>query len=219
MTTMQYNGLAWAAALVALLVLAIGGRILFQRGWFLGWLRGTCGLALLALAVAAGVVAYDLRSYAALPPPGEALLTLGFKAQGSQRYQVTLEERGFERNAIINGDLWQLDARVFGWKGLATLIGLRPGYRLELLTGRYLGEQQQMGAEPSRIPLAESPYGIDLWRWLREGGHDLFLFDAHGARVTFLPLADGARYTVRLTSTGLLAEPQNQAARDALARR
>ncbi|MOA59043.1 hypothetical protein D3C78_1835670 [compost metagenome] len=65
--------------------------------------------------------------------------------------------------------------------------------------------------------LASSPYGIDLWRWLREGQHDLFLFDARGTRVTFLPLADGAQYAVRLTSTGLLAEPQNQAAKDALA--
>lgn len=214
---MQYNGLAWVAALVALLVLLIGGRTLLRRGWLLGWLRGTCGLGLLALAALLAVVAYDLRSYAELPPAGEALLTLGVKAQGAQRYGVTLQERGRERNLILDGDLWQLDVRVFGWKGLATLIGLRPGYRLELLAGRYRTDGRQGDTEPNRILLAQSPYGVDLWRWLRESGQDLFLFDARGARVTFLPLTDGALYTLRLTSTGLLAEPQNEAARLALA--
>ncbi len=214
---MQYNGLAWVAALMALLVLAIAGRILFDRSWLLGWLRGTGGLAILALAGLVAVVAYDLRSYAPLPASGETLLTLSFKAEGDQRYRATLREGASERNVIINGDLWQLDARVFGWQKLATLIGLRSGYRLELLSGRYLTVEQQASAEPSRVVLASSPYGIDLWRWLREGRHDLFLFEARGARVTFLPLADGALYAVRLTSAGLLAEPQNQAAKDALA--
>lgn len=214
---MQYNGLAWAVALIALLVLAIGGRMLLQRGWFRGWLRGTCGLAILGLAALIALVAYDLRSYSPLPPAGEPLLTLSVKAEGSQRYLVTLREGGQERSAILNGDLWQLDARVLAWKGLATLIGLRPGYRLELLAGRYLAMEQQTSAEPSRVALAASPYGVDLWRWLREGRRDLFLFDARGARVTFLPLTDGAVYAVRLAGTGLLAEPQNQAARDALA--
>jgi hypothetical protein len=190
---MQYNGLAWAVALVALLVLTLGGRILFRRGWFLGWLRGTCGLGLLLLAVLAAVMAWDLRSYAALPPAGDALLSLSVNAQGTQRYRVTLQEREAQRNVIVNGELWQLDARVFGWKGLATLIGLRPGYRLESLSARYRDIE-------------------------REAGMDLFLVDARGARVAFLPLVDGAVYRVRLTSEGLLAEPQNEPARAALVR-
>lgn len=213
---MQYNGLAWATALAALMVLAIAGRILGNRSWFLGWLRGTCGLALLAVALLVGVVAYDLHSYAPLPRQGQALLTLSFQAEGTQRYRATVREGGRERSVILSGDLWQLDARVFDWKGLASLIGLQPGYRLELLAGRYLSAEQQAAAEPSRIALASSPYGIDVWRWLREGRHDLFLFDARGARVTFLPMADGAVYSVSLGSAGLVAEPQTQAARAAL---
>lgn len=215
---MQYNGLAWAAALVALLVLTLGGRLLLRRGWLLGWIRGTCGLALLALAGVVGVVAWDLRSYAALPPPGEELAILDIEAQGSQRYRVSLQEGERRRDLIVNGELWRLDARVLGWKGLAALIGLRPGYRLELLAARYRDVGRQDGGESSRIPLAQSLYGIDLWRWLRESGWDLFLFDIRGERLTFLPLVDGAAYRVRLTGSGLLAEPHNQVAREALAR-
>ncbi|MCQ4346516.1 hypothetical protein NGA35_03495 [Pseudomonas stutzeri] len=211
---MQYNGLAWAVALLALLVLGIGASTLLRRGWFLGWLRGTCGLFLLCLAAAAALVAWDLRSYATLPQPGEVLATLSIKGQGSQRYQVSLQEGEHQRDLIVHGELWQLDARVFGWKGLATLIGLQSGYRFETLSSRYRTALRD-DAEPSRVALARSPYGIDLWRWLRESGWDLLLFDARGARVTFLPLVDGAVYRLRLTSEGLLAEPQNAAARTA----
>ena len=64
---MQYDGLAWAVALVAMLALLVALRILLNTGWFLGWLRGTCGLAFLALAGLIGLAAYDLYSYSPLP--------------------------------------------------------------------------------------------------------------------------------------------------------
>lgn len=215
---MQYNGLTWAIALMALLVLVIAGRVLRRPGWFLGWLRGTCGLAILALAVLVGVVAYDLYSYTEVPAAGRSLATLKFSAEGSQRYRVTIQEGARERNTILDGDLWQLDARVLGWSRLATLIGLRPGYRLDTLSSRYQTAEQQAMAESSRAVLGVSPYGLDLWRWLRDTEQGLFLFDARGARVTLLPMADGAVFNVSLTSAGLVAEAQNQAAQDALAR-
>lgn len=47
---MQYDGLAWGIALLALLAVVVAARILFDRSWFLGWLRGTVGLAFVALA-------------------------------------------------------------------------------------------------------------------------------------------------------------------------
>ena len=48
------------------------------------------------------------------------------------------------------------------WKGLAELIGLEPGYRLERLSGRFLAIEQQALAQHGRVQLAESPYGLDL---------------------------------------------------------
>ncbi|EPB7757048.1 hypothetical protein ACRSA7_006115, partial [Pseudomonas aeruginosa] len=58
---MQYDGLAWAFALLALLAALVAVRILFERTWFLGWLRGTCGLAFVAVATLLLVLAWDLR--------------------------------------------------------------------------------------------------------------------------------------------------------------
>ena len=71
---MQYDGLAWAVALLAVLALLVALRILLNTGWFLGWLRGTCGLAFLALAGLVGLVAYDLYAYEPLQP-GKPLVT------------------------------------------------------------------------------------------------------------------------------------------------
>ena len=212
---MQHDGLAWFTGLLALLALFIAARILFSPNWFLAWLRGTAGLAFLALALLVGVVAYDLRSYDA-QVQDKPLVTLSFVADGAQRYRVNLLEGGEEREVLLEGDLWQLDARLLGWKGLAALIGLEPGYRLEKLSGRFLAIEQQQNARHAQVQLAQSPYGIDLWRWLRLGQRDLFLSEPQAARVTYLPIADGAMFAVSLSPTGLLAKPLNQAAEQAL---
>ncbi len=211
---MQYDGLAWATALLALLAVLVAARILFGGNWLLGWLRGTCGLAFIGLAGLMGLVAYDLLGYAPLPE-GKPLVTLSFKAEGPL-YRVSLLEGGHERSVTLEGDLWQLDARLLQWKGLAALIGLQPGYRLEKLSGRFLAIEQQTLAQHARVELARSPYGIDLWRWLRIGQHDLLMFDPQARRVNFLPIADDAVYAVSLTPTGLLAQPMNQSAKQAL---
>jgi len=211
---MQYQGLAWVLALLGVLSSLIAARILFNRHWFLGWLRGTCGLAFVALAGLIGLLAWDVSSYRAWPQE-KPLATLSFKAEGPY-YRVDLLQGATERSVLLEGDLWQLDARFMRWKGLAQLIGLQPGYRLEKLSGRFLSIEQQNLAQRTRVELARSPYGVDLWRWLRLGQRDLFIFDAQAGRVTYLPIADNAVYSISLTPTGLLAEPMNQAARQAL---
>lgn len=211
---MQYDALAWATALLALLVLFIALRILFGGRWFLAWLRGTSGLVFLAAAALVGLVAYDLSRYDPLPA-NKPLLTLSFHRTANV-YQVDILEGGVQRSVNLEGDLWQLDVRLLQWKGLAALIGLEPGYRLEKINSRFLSIEQQSQARYTQAELTSSLYGVDLWRWLRLGQHDLFLFDAQARRVTYLPMADQAVFNVSLTPTGLLAEPMNEAAHQAL---
>ena len=182
---MQYDGLAWAFALLALLAALVAVRILFERTWFLGWLRGTCGLAFVAVAALLLVLAWDLRSYSLLKPE-QPMATLSFQAEGPQRYRVLIQEGANERSVVLDGELWQLDARIFRWKGLAALIGLAPGYRLDALSGRFLALEQQ--SRGRRLGLSQSPLGVDLWRWLRAGEHDLFLFEPLAGRAQGLAL-------------------------------
>ncbi|MDD1507393.1 hypothetical protein [Pseudomonas sp. CNPSo 3701] len=211
---MQYDALAWATALLALLVLFIALRILFGGRWFLAWLRGTSGLIFLAASALVGLVAYDLSRYEPLPA-NKPLLALSFHRTANV-YQVDILENGVQRSVNLEGDLWQLDVRLLQWKGLAALIGLEPGYRLEKINSRFLSIEQQSQARYTQAELTSSLYGVDLWRWLRLGQHDLFMFDAQARRVTYLPMADQAVFNVSLTPTGLLAEPMNEAAHQAL---
>lgn len=202
-------------ALVGMLVLIVAARLLFDRDWLLGWLRGTLGLAFLATAGVIGLIACDLFSYRALPEDGRLAL-VSFHADGLQHYRVDIEEGNKTRSTTLDGDLWQLDARLFKWKGLAALIGLEPGYRLDRLSGRYLAIEQQQLAHNIKVTLAESPGDIDTWRWLRLSRQDLGLFDPQALRVTFLPMADNATYALDLKPTGLLVQPLSPEAHQAM---
>ena len=212
---MQYNGLVWGCVLLSLLLLGLSGRLLVERSWLLGWLRGTAGMLGILAALCLSMLAYDLYSYKPLPETGEPLLEISFRADGTQRYLVTLTEGERVRTIPLTGDLWQLDVRVLRWKGLAALIGLEPGCRLDQLTGRFLSAEQEAGADGNRVLLSRSPAGLDLWRWLRDNRRDFGMFDAWGGRISFQPMADRAKYEVRLTAAGLMIEPVNDSAREA----
>ncbi|EWC40411.1 hypothetical protein [Stutzerimonas stutzeri] len=212
---MQYLGLAVVVALLALLVLLVALRLLTGGNWLLGWLRGTCGFLVLALAGVIGVIACDVSTYAALPKEGP-LVTVGFQAQGPQRYEVSLEQGGETRTMILEGDLWQLDLRLLRWKSLAELIGLEPGYRLERLSGRYLAVEQQNLSRLGQVILSEKPLGMDVWQWLQLERRSLHLLEPQTLRVDYIPIADGAVYAIDLAPTGLLARPVSAAAGEAL---
>jgi len=212
---MQYLGLAVVIALVGLIILWIALRMLFGGHWLLGWLRGTIGLLVLAGAAITGLIAWDIFSYRSLPE-GSPVATLSFEADGAQRYKVRIEQGKELRFATLEGDLWQLDARILRWKGIATLIGLEPGYRLHKLSGRYLAVEQQDQARYAEAVLAQSPLDADFWNWLRTCQCTSLVLEAQPQRVTFMPIADGASYRIEMNPTGLLASPANAAAEQVL---
>lgn len=212
---MQFIGLGIGIAILALVILLFAARLLLGERWLMGWLRGMLGLSLLSIAVIGALIAYDISTYAEIPSD-KPLLTISAKAEGPQRYRVTVLEGATERSFLLDGDLWQLDARQLHWKGLADLIGLKSGYRLETLNGRFFAIEQQELAAFTHVELAKSRYGVDFWQWLRNFEKDLFIVDANPLRVSYLPIADGAVYSVSLVPTGLMAEPLNNAAQQAL---
>jgi len=212
---MQYLGLAVVVALVALLTALIAVRMLAGGSWLLGWLRGTAGMLVLSLAAVVGLVAWDVKTYKPLDP-AKPLASLTFEADGQQRYQVKVEEGQEIRYVTLEGDLWQLDMRALQWKGLAALIGLEPGYRLERLSGRYLAVEQQDQAPRPYVKLASSKAGVDPWEWLQRCRCGSMVVEPKQRRVSFLPIADGAVYTVEMAPTGLLAKPASPAAEQAM---
>ncbi|KHL68939.1 MULTISPECIES: hypothetical protein [Pseudomonas] len=210
---MQYDGLAWLGGALATLVTLLAVRLLWRRGWLAGWLRGNLALGLLALAALLGLLVKALLAYAPLPESNRPLVTLSFQALAPQQYQVALLEGTRERQAILQGDLWQLDVRMLRMKGLAELIGLESGYRLERLAARYMAIEQQALQNQADL-LEDAP--LDFWHLLRLPQRSLWLLDATPLRSGQLPMADGAVYVVSLSAAGLLAQPLNPAAQRAV---
>lgn len=194
-------------------VIFIGGlgRLFHARfASALGRLLG--GLVLMLCFVLVASVALNLRTYLRLTYE-QPVATLSFTALGPQSFRATLTDAGGAiHTAELRGDDWELSARVLKWKGLATIIGLDPVYRLDRLEGRYQNAGQERNDYHSVLDLGAGAGGLDLWSLA--SGHTAWLpwVDAGYGSAAYLPMADGAQYTVSLSPTGLLARPANPAA-------
>lgn len=177
---------------------------------------GLSGAALLVLALFAAALLANLYTYRRFTHE-QPLAELEFTHLGEYAYRVRLHEpAGSVRSFELRGDQWQLDARIMKWHGVATLAGLDPLYRLERLNGRYRDVVLERSAPRSVYGLAAHA-GLDLWLMAQRHGRWLPWLDASYGNATYMPMAPGARYEVRITASGLIARPLNPAARAALA--
>lgn len=197
--------------LVALMLVAI----LWQgRNWFKAWLKGSMGFVLLAGCIITLFMLADIWSYRQLLGE-QPLATLSMTQLGDQSYDVTLAEEGeAEKHFKLLGDQWQLDVRLLTWVGPLAGAGAKPIYRLDRLSGRYLSLEQERNAKRSVHALSTSRW-LDVWYLLREA--DLWLDARYGSAV-YMPMTDGAVFSVHLTAKGMLARPVNDVAKGSLDR-
>jgi hypothetical protein len=173
---------------------------------------------LLLAAVAATVVLFlwpvlqSLHSYSPAVP-GATVAELSFEQTGSRSYLATLTRLPDGRSQVfqLTGDQWRLDGRTLEWRGLAADLGLRPVFRLERLTARRTRADDGDEGPTSSFALSDSS-GEDVWAKSRT--HPLWRRFVQGehAEGAWQPLADRARFTVRLAGNALSIEPANEAA-------
>jgi hypothetical protein len=199
-------------AVFGVLLLALALQRLFRARFLSASGSAFMGLLLLAAAALTFTVSLNLHTYARLTHE-QPVAQIVFEARGPQRYVATLTQvpNGEMLNFVLAGDEWQLDARVLKWKGWANLIGLDAQYRLERVGGRYREIEQERHDERTVYPLSENP-GVDLWTLSNQYPKWLPFVDAVYGSATYLPMADGAKYEVTMTQTGLVARPLNPAA-------
>ena len=167
------------------------------------------GLALVGLAAA------NLFSYARLAHEQEAARVTS-RQLGERHFAVTLQTNNAPaRHFELRGDEWQIDARVLKWRPMGNLLGLDTLYRLERLSGRYGDAAAERAAQRTVYDLAEAP-GLDIWLLIRRYQRYLPLADALYGSAAFVPMAEGAEYTVIVLTSGLAVRPANEAARKAV---
>lgn len=202
------------AILVFFIALALVGVMLAwrRRGWLMQWLKGNFGLILLLAGVWLFLSVLDLWSYRQLLKE-EPIVTVSIYKLGEQEFDLTLATAdGEEQRYLIKGDQWQLDVRLIIWKGPIAALGNMPLYRLDRISGRYLSLEQERNSDRTVYELSQSSW-FDLWRFIKKYGVWL---DAQFGNAVYMPLENGAVYSVQLTPKGLLARPLNDVAEQAL---
>ncbi len=207
---------------VAIIVFAALGFILFilgvQRIWrrriVAGSFEGLVGLLLLALAALMAAISINLYTYDRLTHESK-IAEISFREIGPQHFGAIVLFKDNTKILDLRGDEWQIDARVLKWHGLAVLIGFDTLYRLDRLSGRY----RDIGRERTGLRTVHSlseEQGLDLWMTARRYARWIPWVDAVYGSATYMPMVDGASYTVSVSSTGLLARPSNDIANKAV---
>lgn len=205
--------LAGFGGLVLLIALS---RWLAGRPWAcLGHLA--LAVALLSAALWLWPVATHLATYETRRADAP-IAEIACERTSSRSYRVTLTRLPGGRMQVfeVTGDEWQLRTRALSWQGRAVDLGLRPGYRLDRLGIRSAGAPADGRPLPASYALTEGA-GADVWSAARSASAWSKFAVATTVVGPWLPLADGARFEVRLQPQALAVRPVNEAAAKSLA--
>ncbi|MCG8315649.1 MAG: multidrug transporter [Pseudomonadales bacterium] len=212
---MEYEWIAGIFVGACIVFLVVGLATLARNHWFLAWLRGSLGFSCLLLALLFGLLSINIFSYKNLIAESP-VATISFTKHGNQEFSVTLVQAGDEEQRFrVTGDLWQVDAKVIKWDGLLASLGFSAGYKLDRLQGRYIALEDERSLERTVYALSEPDVGFDLWEVIQTTPW-LPWVDAVYGSATYLPMADGAIFSVSLSSSGLVARPMNERAESAV---
>jgi len=206
-------------AIPALFALVMAIALLARRRRSAGigrFLRGMFGLGFLLVAIALGALALALHSYRSLHAD-VPVAQIALRQIAPQRFSATLTpDAGDSRTVELQGDQWEVDARVVRWQLPARLAGVPPLYRLERISGRYLDIQKEREATRSLFDLTDAGQ-LDLWTLKRQFPQWLPFVDADFGSGAYLPMVDGGSFDLLLSPDGgLVAKPADQATRDKL---
>lgn len=194
---------AGALALFGLLIGRSGGRT--ARFKTLRWLFG---LTCIVIALALGGAGLLLRQYVWLVED-VPVANIQLRQLGTQTFEATLRAGDAAPKVLeLRGDEWQLDARVLRWRLPALLAGVPPVYSLERLSGRYGDPKQELTA-PRTVHDLRADW--DFWTVKQKYLARLPIADARWGSAAYLPMLDGASYTVFINPRGgLVAKPADE---------
>jgi len=219
MNPLGYICIALGILFVVFVVLTLN-RI--KRGKIIGsTLYGLQGTVIFLLLVIILLIFSNLNTYQRLTYENDIAEVL-IRKLGRQKYQLVLiYSQGSEQVKepeyySLYGDEWQLDTRVIKWKGWANIIGLDSYYQLDRLSGRYTNIQQANTSLASAYQLTGEQKGMSIWKLKSLMKSKLPFLDAYYGQSIFVPMRDGAKFSVSISQAGLVVRPVNESAIQAL---
>jgi hypothetical protein len=212
---MTFNALIVVFGLTGVLFFITAVRRVRRHRIASGLFSGVTSLALFLIAACALTVAMNLRTYQRLSAE-QAAGELQFTRVGYHQFNGVFTFPSGERaDFALRGDEWQVDARVLKWQAFANLLGFDAAYRLDRISGRYTSVEDERSQLRTVYPLNQ-PDRVDLWELVHRYRSWVPWIDALYGSATYLPMADGALYEIKVSQSGLVARPLNQAARAAV---
>ena len=206
---MLQGSITFILVVLGLGALAGAGFLLFRRGWFWIWLKASFAMSLASFAVIALLSLIDFLSYQQLLAE-VPIASISIYEKQPQHFDLTLiASDGKEQRFEIHGDQWQLDARLLTWVGPLAALGKKPLYRLDRISGRYISLEQARNSEQSIYGLEQSA-AIDIWQILQAMPSWI---DANYGSAVYMPMENGAVYSVLLTAKGMNVRPVNSIAK------
>ena len=188
---------------LGLLLLAAGVRGFRRRRGVRGTVGTLSGLLLLVIATCFGLIAAGMRGYRVLTSEQTAA-TMTVQRGDGHRFSVQMEyPDGSSEDYDLSGDELYVDARILKWHPLANFLGIRTGYQLDRISGRYLEFADEVNQLRTLYQLNQ-PEDFDLFGIIRRFPQLEPLVDAEYGSASFLPVDDGGIYQLRVSTTGLL---------------
>lgn len=213
------DGLLIISGLLALAVTGLGWRFVHQlkrRRIMSGMLWSVQGMIAFCAFVMVLLVYSNLHTYQRLTYE-TVIADVYVREIGPQKFQLSLSYSDADNDQhyyVLEGDQWQLDARVLKWKSWANLIGLDSFYQLDRLSGRYANVNHARTRKPSVHDLSTQSQGLDIWKMKQLMRDKIGFVDALFGQGVFMPMVDGSHFKVSIGQQGLITRPANDAARN-----
>jgi hypothetical protein len=166
-------------------------------------MRGTLGLATLALGVILAAGALGLRGYNGFTRE-DVVATVRVRPVAPQRFdaEVRLPD-GRTLGFVLAGDELYIDAHILKWQPIAAYLGLHTVYQLDRVAGRYRNIEQERASVRTVHSIAPDTL-VDLFDLRRRYAFLAPLFDAEYGSASFVAVTRPAELEVRVSTTGLL---------------
>jgi|HubBroStandDraft_5_1064220.scaffolds.fasta_scaffold38975_2 hypothetical protein len=229
----SFMSLGWYWIVVPLAAAALGVFVLLRgfghvfggrpaRG--AGHLMVGSPLALLGLGVA--LVALNTQSFARLTHENDVADVSVKRLDASKNtYRVTIQRLDGPQQTLtcdLQGDEWEMAARVQKWKPWANVLGLDTTYTLDQVSNKYYDASRGNGRPITACDLRGPAPAVDQYvpnSWLNWIVGQSYTEQRRFGSAAYMPLTDGAAYKVVMTQSGLNAEPANDIAKGANAAR
>lgn len=179
------------------------------RGWGAWvWFRRFIFLSYCFLYLSALIVGIDFWGYFKYRED-KAVVKVTFQAIQKQLFQAEMTDLVSRktRRFLIRGDQWQMDAQILRWSHRLYVLGVRPGYRLERLSGRYDAVADELEKPRTVFALSDTRGSMDIWSIVKDNARLFPWVEAIYGNAAYMPMFDGAAYSVAISSSGLVATP------------